>query len=72
MTIAMDDWSGYEMPEQPELHPAEDAEKVVRIPIAEREQYIALYQEKVNASSRGHNRKPIGPTCDSPHGPNHF
>ncbi len=49
MTIAMDDWSGYEMPEQPELHPAEDAEKVVRIPIAEREQYIALYQEKVNA-----------------------
>lgn len=49
MTIAMDDWSAYEMPEHPELHPAEDAEKVVRIPLSEREQYLALYQEKVNA-----------------------
>ena len=43
------DWSAYEVSEGPDLHPAEDAEKVITIPQAEREQYLALYQQKVNA-----------------------
>lgn len=43
------DWSAYEVADEPELHPAEDAEKVVTIPQAEREQYLALYQQRVNA-----------------------
>lgn len=43
------DWSVYEVADEVELHPAEDAEKVVNIPQAEREQYLALYQQKVNA-----------------------
>ncbi len=43
------DWSAYEVADEPELHPAEDAEKVVTIPQAEREQYLALYQQKVSA-----------------------
>lgn len=49
MTTHVQDWSAYEVAEEPELHPAEDAEKVVNIPQAEREQYIALYQQRVNA-----------------------
>lgn len=43
------DWSAYEVADEVELHPAEDAEKVISIPQAEREQYLALYQQKVNA-----------------------
>jgi len=43
------DWSAYEVADEPELHPAEDAEKVVQIPQAEREKYLALYQQRVNA-----------------------
>ncbi len=43
------DWSEYEVADEVELHPAEDAEKVVNIPQAEREQYLALYQQRVNA-----------------------
>src|SRR5574343_644126 len=49
MTTHVQDWSAYEVAEEPELHPAEDAEKVVNIPQAEREQYLALYQQRVNA-----------------------
>lgn len=53
MTMGIQDWSAYEVAEEGsvavELHPAEDAEKVVRIPLAEREQYLALYAQKVNA-----------------------
>lgn len=51
--MGVQDWSAYEVEEEPvatvELNPAEDAEKVVRIPLAEREQYLSLYQQKVNA-----------------------
>ena len=43
------DWSSYEMAEEPELHPAEDAERVVTIPQADREQYLSLYQQRVNS-----------------------
>lgn len=43
------DWSAYEVADVPELHPADDVEKVINIPQAEREQYLALYQQKVNA-----------------------
>ncbi len=42
------DWSAYEVADEAELHPAEDAEKVMNIPQAEREQYLALYQQRVN------------------------
>lgn len=48
-TETVQDWSAYEVTDEPELHPAEDAEKVISIPQAEREQYLALYQQKVNA-----------------------
>lgn len=49
--MGVQDWSAYEVAEEVavDLHPAEDAEKVVRIPLAEREQYLAVYQQKVNA-----------------------
>jgi hypothetical protein len=43
------DWSAYEVADEAELHPAEDAEKVVNIPQSEREQYLAMYQQRVNA-----------------------
>lgn len=43
------DWSAYEVADDPELHPAEDAEKVVTIPKDEREKYLALYQQKVKS-----------------------
>lgn len=51
MSMGIQDWSAYEVAEEPvavALNPAEDAEKVLRIPQAEREQYLGFYQQKVN------------------------
>lgn len=46
---ATQDWSAYEVAEEPVFHPEEDAERIVAVSPDERDKQIAAYQARVNA-----------------------